>query len=82
MTLTTTMHRKATKHLDSMEIVSVDGREIGIVTKYKNTKYEKHPYKAYRGIGYAAKYLGHLPFYGSVGRRKAINTILDAEKER
>lgn len=39
-------------------VVAVDGRTVGTVEKFQDTKTERHPFKAYRGIGFAARYQG------------------------
>lgn len=43
---------------ESVFVVSVDGQDIGLVTKFRDTRTEKHPWKAYLGIGERAVYLG------------------------
>jgi len=56
-----------------MELVIRGKNVIGVLTKYRNTQFETHPYKAYRGIGNASTYLGS--FYGLKGRRTALEAI-------
>lgn len=47
-----------TLNFDSMKAVVADGKEIGFITKYKNTRTETHPWKAYSGKGETNKFLG------------------------
>ena len=58
MSIETRVERKAKGPLDSLEVVIVDGREVGFITKYNSTNTETHPTKAYFGIGHNAVYLG------------------------
>lgn len=56
-------------------VVSRDGAEVGFVTKCKRTKGENHPWKAFRGFGFAAEYLGSF-YSGEGGRNGAIKAVL------
>ena len=50
-------------------VVRRNGNDIGLLEKYKDTKDETHPWKAFRGIGMACRYEG--AFYGKDGREQA-----------
>ena len=56
-------------------VVVRDGHEIGFITKYRDTRTETHPWKAFVGIGEHSTYLGAA--YGSDGKAKAIQAIVD-----
>ena len=73
MNAVTKIINRSSKHTPSMTLVLRGANVIGILTKYKNTKWEKNPYKAYRGMGNASAYLGS--FYGLKGRREALEAI-------
>jgi len=61
--------------VDFAFVVVRDGEEIGFITKYRDTRTETHPWKAYVGIGHHSTYLGAA--YGSDGKAKAIKAIVD-----
>jgi hypothetical protein len=50
------------------------GDIVGLVEKFKNTRTDKHPWKAYLGFGMDAKFLG--AFYDG-GCSAAVNAIAD-----
>ena len=50
-------------------VVSRGGAEVGFVTKCARRKGESHPWKAFRGIGFAAEFLGS--FYPREGGKNA-----------
>ena len=50
-------------------VVSRDGAEVGFVTKCARRVGENHPWKAFRGIGFAAEFLGS--FYSREGGKNA-----------
>ena len=50
-------------------VVSNEGEEVGFVTKCRRTRGESHPWKAFRGIGFAAEFLGS--FYPREGGKHA-----------
>ena len=66
--------RKARGALESLEVVLVEGRESGFLTKYNNTRSDTHPYKAFSGVGRNATYLG--AFYN--GKAAAIEAVVTA----
>ncbi len=39
-------------------VVLADGREVGLVEKFKPTRKDLHPFKAFRGIGTACQLAG------------------------
>jgi len=56
-----------------LDVVKLDGLEIGVVMKFPNTKTDKHPWTAFLGIGESQKSLG--PFWGS--RHNAVLEIVN-----
>ena len=50
-------------------VVSNEGEEVGFVTKCARRVGENHPWKAFRGIGFAAEFLGS--FYSREGGKNA-----------
>ncbi len=65
-----------TLNFDSMKAVVVDGREIGFITKYRNTKFETHPWKAYLGKGETSRHLEAT----YVSEKAAVDIILKADR--
>ncbi len=47
---------------------------IGQMEKYRNTRYETHPWKAFLGTGHDREYVG--AFYGKNGKDLALGFIL------
>lgn len=61
-------------------LVKQDGNVVGLLEKYLDTRTDKHPWKAFRGTGVAATFLG--AWYPSEGGQlEAINAILDNRKK-
>jgi hypothetical protein len=52
------------------------GKVIGLLEKYRDTRHETHPWKAFIGVGMNAKYLG--AHYGPTGKKDALNAVLAA----
>jgi len=71
---TTKLVKKARAKIAALYLVITDGKEIGLLEKYKNTKTETHPWKAFLGVGENAQYLGAI--YGPAGKQRATNWIL------
>ena len=71
---------KATSGRAAVFVVKLDGREIGLLEKYRDTRSDKQPWKAFAGIGVAARYLGAW-YGGAAGRIMARNAVLQADKE-
>jgi hypothetical protein len=46
--------------LPNLWVCSVDGVEIGMVQKPRNTRHVHHAWRAYLGIGDKATFLGHV----------------------
>lgn len=71
----------STLHGEQTFLVINDGKEIGFLTKYKDTRDTKHPWKAYKGIGWQSEFLrSFYPEQG--GKESAIQAIVDTlEKE-
>lgn len=44
--------------IEGLEVVILNGREVGFVTKFRDTRTDHNPYKAFVGIGEKAQYLG------------------------
>jgi hypothetical protein len=74
--LTTKEIRPATQGRAALHVVLEGDREVGLLEKYKNTKTETHPWKAFKGIGEACQYLG--AFYGRSGKADALAAIAAA----
>lgn len=68
--------RKATSKLDGLWVILQDRREIGFLTRYANSKRETHPWKAFRGIGMSAEYLGAY-YSADGGKRAAIAAVVE-----
>ena len=51
------------------QLVTRNGTEIGLLEKYPSSRSERHPWKAFRGIGDACKYVG--AFYPEDGGKQA-----------
>lgn len=60
MTITTKRIPKAggKNSIEGLEVVMVDGREVGFVTKIRDNRTDRNPFKAFIGIGMAAKMIG------------------------
>lgn len=57
-------------------MVSNRGIELGFLTRYRDTRTEKHPYKAFKGIGLKATFMGS--FYPEDGGiTSAIKSVTD-----
>lgn len=54
---------------EAVYVVSVAGRDVGLLTKFRDTQGCQHPWKAYRGVGAAATFAG--AFYPADGGRTA-----------
>ena len=57
-------------------LVKEDGKVIGMLEKYPDTKEETHPFKAFSGVGFKSKFLS--AYYGRTGREDAIRAIQNA----
>lgn len=64
--------KQVRKGKPNLYVVVKDGVEVGTLEKYNDTRADKHPWKAYRGIGTASKFIG--AFYE--GKQAAINAIV------
>lgn len=53
-----------------------DGRVLGFLTRFRDTRTETHPWKAFRGIGATAVYLG--AFYRAEGGQAAAIAAVQA----
>ena len=65
--------QKVGRGIPARFVVVRDGREIGTLEKYKNTRYEEHPWKAFAPVGVEAKFLG--AFYGPSAQLNAIGAV-------
>ena len=63
------LERSAKQADAELWVVTRGGAEVGFVTKCKRAKGFHHPWKAFRGIGFAAEYLGS--FYPREGGKNA-----------
>jgi hypothetical protein len=50
-------------------VVMENGKEIGLIEKYRDTRTETHPYKAFQGIGMACTFI--RSFYPAEGGKDA-----------
>ena len=46
--------------LPNLHVISVDGVEMGFITKPRDTKYDKNMWRVFRGIGDKATFLCHV----------------------
>ena len=69
--------RKASKGSPALHLLkNEEGVIIGMLEKYRNTRTEQHPWKAFLGVGERTAYLG--AFYNLTnfdGKQEAINLI-------
>ena len=63
------LERSARQAEAELWVVSRDGEEVGFVTKCARRRGEHHPWKAFRGIGFQAEFLGS--FYSREGGKAA-----------
>lgn len=61
--------RKGGRGSYSLYLIRVNGRAVGLLEKYPNTRTETHPWKAFLGVGLKADYQG--AFYAEDGGKKA-----------
>jgi len=66
-TLTTVSKKNARETVQL--VTDADGREIGLLTKYRDTRTEWHPWKAFAGIGMSSRFLA--AYYPSEGGKDA-----------
>ena len=78
MKVTTRLERSATSERPALHIVMFDGREVGMLEKYRDIpQKEWHPWKAYAGIGAMAQSVG--AFYDEDGgKAAAIQAVVTA----
>lgn len=68
--------RKPTTRQEGLWVVLHNHEEVGFLTRYANSRTDFHPWKAFRGIGLNAEFVG--TFYPEEGGKKAaILKILD-----
>lgn len=60
----------------AMFVVSLDGVELGLLEKYRDTRTDTHPWKAFVGIGAACEFID--AWYGPGSRIKARNAVMKA----
>lgn len=65
--------QKVSARIPARFVVIRDGREIGTLEKYKNTRTDTHPWKAFAPVGVNAQFLG--AFYGSNAQLAAIGAV-------
>ncbi len=54
-------------------LVRVNGSVVGMLEKWRNTKTDTHPWKAFAGYGFDSKFVG--AYYGRTGKQQAIDSI-------
>ena len=69
--------RKATSGRAAQYLVKQDGLVLGLLEKYRDTRIEQHPWKAFRGVGVACTYLRSF-FPNEGGKQAAITAIVQA----
>jgi hypothetical protein len=74
--LETEQVREATAHSAALFLVKADGRVVGMIEKYRNTRTEIHPWKAFSGVGMTAQYIG--AFYPEDQRFSARSSAIQA----
>lgn len=78
MTRNITLKQVSRGHL-SRWVVLRDQSEIGFIEKFRDTRTETNPWKAFAGIGHANIYLGH--FYDPMGKERAIAAVMKGKCE-
>lgn len=61
--------REAKGRESALYVVTDGGREVGLLEKYRNTRTDSHPWKAFAGIGVGSRFIG--AFYPEDGGRDA-----------
>lgn len=68
--------RKAARSREGLWVVVSGGQEVGFLTRFGRAPGECHPWKAFRGTGFQAEYLG--AFYArDGGKLAAVRAILE-----
>ncbi len=73
--MTATITKVETKAGNTTYTVSINGRVVGLLTKYADTKTTTNPWKAYKGMGAAATMIGAF-FKADGGKEAAVAAIL------
>jgi hypothetical protein len=60
---------KARGRQSALYLVKAGGRIVGQLEKYRNTRTERHPWKAYKGTGFERRFIG--AYYPEDGGRAA-----------
>jgi hypothetical protein len=58
---TTKIVRHAKGPVSALHLVKKDGKSVGLLEKYTNTRTTTNPWKVYLGIGHSSTYLGSQP---------------------
>lgn len=70
--------REATTKREGLWVVLIDGREVGFLTRFANSRTDVHPWKAFHGVGESARFLGSFyPCEG--GKLSALRAVLGEE---
>lgn len=56
--LTLTKIKDNNKNRSRWLVCDASGNEVGLIEKFKNTRCNTFPYRAYKGIGFACTYVG------------------------
>jgi hypothetical protein len=75
--LTIELREKATGKGSALWLVHEDGKIVGMLEKYRDTRTETHPWKAFSGYGLTALYLGAF-YQKDGGKKSAIEAIVNA----
>lgn len=64
--------KQASLALPNLEIAIVDGREVGMIDKPRDSRSGKNAWRCYKGIGEGAKFLGHA--WTKAGAKQCVAT--------
>jgi hypothetical protein len=71
-----TFEKVPQRHSPAVYLAKCEDKVVGMLEKYKNTRTDTHPWKAYKGSGAERVYLG--VFYGKTGYKDAVKAIMTA----
>ncbi len=74
-----TIERVKDSKAPAQYVVLANGLAVGLLEKYRDTRTDKHPWKAFRGVGHKCQFL--QAFYPQDGGKgAAVARVLDAGK--
>ena len=74
--ITTEQVIKSVNGCAALWLVKEDGKVIGMLEKYPDTKEETHPWKSFLGVGFKSRFLSAS--YGRDGKYRAVRNIQNA----